>query len=79
MSYGGFQPAKCAEFRAGSDFRGPGFSELVRTRVFGEILIDKVTFQGHIPLSLIPVKGGFTYEARLLDHTPPTQQLKIWA
>ena len=38
----------------------------METKVFDGILIEKVTFQGYIPLSLIPVQGGIWYSAPIV-------------
>ena len=44
--------------RAGSDFSGPGLWAFNYFSIFGEILVGNGTFQGYVPLSLIPLRGG---------------------
>ena len=45
--------------------------------MFGEILVEKVTFQGHVPLSLIPVKGGSILQLNTPTANLPKMGVKI--
>ena len=61
VSYGAFRRSKCAELRDEFDGDDEKAWPLFPIAVFDEILIEKVTFQGYVPLSLIPEQGGLSY------------------